>query len=244
MPFPRKLAQLPEGYEILPLEEKHLEWVQAIMAHTMSFDSPLESKVPYPEGPTQRAYDMFHAAKRMSRGHIRSGLSYGVFMKSFTGSGRVDWDFNNPSATREELLQQMDFPSIWVVLPAKEELVEVAEIVSSSTDVRMVSKLELAVRPLSVAVLRQHTDEINVDNVRWQINHWRALQKLYRDAGWDSNKPDNFDGDEFERTRADWMRCFKALEREQRENPPRQGRTLSPEAQLRFDEFKQRWETF
>lgn len=129
---------LPDGYYICQLRPEHLPWVQAIVAHTMSFDSPVWSRVDYPDGgPTQRAYDMYHAMETSSLRSIKSGLSYGVFwaghrpkssseipdhaksVNTDTDNSSIStlhWDFTNPHATRAQLLEQMDFPLVSIAM--------------------------------------------------------------------------------------------------------------------------------
>ncbi|KAH6633936.1 hypothetical protein B0J18DRAFT_414782 [Chaetomium sp. MPI-SDFR-AT-0129] len=129
---------LPDGYYIAQLRAEHLPWVQAIVAHTMSFDSPVWSRVHYPDGgPTQRAYDMYHAMETSSLQSIKSGLSYGVFWAEHrpksspatpdqaesantetdnSSTGALHWDFTNPHATRGQLLEQMDFPLVSIAM--------------------------------------------------------------------------------------------------------------------------------
>ncbi|KAK4143932.1 uncharacterized protein C8A04DRAFT_11935 [Dichotomopilus funicola] len=122
---------LPDGYYIAQLRAEHLPWVQAIVAHTMSFDSPVWSRVDYPDGgPTQRAYDMYHAMETSSLQSIKSELSYGVFWAGHrpNSTGTLHWDFTNPHATRAQLLEQMDFPLVSIAMSK-----DVAE--SSSTTV-------------------------------------------------------------------------------------------------------------
>jgi hypothetical protein len=115
------IGQLPDGYEIRQLKREHLPWVQAIVAHTMSFDSPVWSRVAYEGGPAQRAYDMHDAIRPSSLQSIESGLSYGVFWKHHKCKtpgleGELRWDFKDPSASRETLLEQMDFPLVSVAM--------------------------------------------------------------------------------------------------------------------------------
>ncbi len=111
-----EFSRLPEGYEIRQLTREHLKWVRAIVGHTMSFDSPIWRDAPYEGGPTQRAYDMYRAMKPSSKQCIDSGLSYGVFIKSWKGEARLRWNIKDPSCTREELLKQMDFPLVSVAM--------------------------------------------------------------------------------------------------------------------------------
>lgn len=115
------VANLPLGYEFRELKPEHITWVQAIVAHTMSFDSPIWSKVDYPDGATQRAYDMYHAMRASSLQSIESSLSYGVFWtehkcKTPDTEGSLEWDFNDRSADRAKLLEQMDFPLVSIAM--------------------------------------------------------------------------------------------------------------------------------
>ncbi|EAQ93766.1 predicted protein [Chaetomium globosum CBS 148.51] len=115
------VLDLPPGYEIRKLNNEHLSWVQAIVAHTMSFDSAVWSKVDYPGGATQRAYDMYHAIRQSSLQSIQSGLSYGVFCTEYKCrtpglEGTLDWDFNDLSADDDDLLEQMDFPLVSIAM--------------------------------------------------------------------------------------------------------------------------------
>jgi hypothetical protein len=125
-------AQVPDGYEILPLEAKHIPWVAAIVGQTMALDSPIFTSA-FPHGQTQRAYDAARAIRPSSAHCIKSGLSFGVFIKNwkprFTNTGKgatqagdteearmVHWNTSNPSATREKLLEQMDFPLVSIAM--------------------------------------------------------------------------------------------------------------------------------
>ena len=114
---------LPDGYEIRQLELKHITWVQAIIAHTMSFDSPLWAGPDYVGDKTKRAYDMFAAIEPSAKEGIKSGLSYGVFQKNWKSrldgtkeGGEVRWDPKDLSATEKDLLKQMDFPLVSVAI--------------------------------------------------------------------------------------------------------------------------------
>ncbi|KAH6853253.1 hypothetical protein B0I37DRAFT_420054 [Chaetomium sp. MPI-CAGE-AT-0009] len=118
-------VNLPRGYEIRKLTFEHLRWVQAIVAHAMSFDSPVWSKVDYMGGATERAYDMFNAIEPSLIQSIHSGMSYGVFWTehkyttpppTWGWQGAIKWDFNDLSADREKLLEQMDFPLVSIAL--------------------------------------------------------------------------------------------------------------------------------
>jgi hypothetical protein len=55
-----------------------------------------------------------------------------------------------------------------------------------------------------LALSRQQLDQAQVDTVRMQLNNWNTLQKLYRDAGWNSASLSVFDGRQFERERVDY----------------------------------------
>jgi len=117
------IAKLPDGYEIRQITREHLDWVRAIVGHTMSFDSPIWSCVPYNDGDTQRAYDMYKAMEASSGLSIDSGLSYGVFIKDWTArdkttkkGGELRWDFGDKSASREVLLEQMDLPLVAIAM--------------------------------------------------------------------------------------------------------------------------------
>ncbi|KAK3900085.1 hypothetical protein C8A05DRAFT_36278 [Staphylotrichum tortipilum] len=123
------ITPLPDGYEIKQLTIEHLVWVQAIIGHTMSFDSPLWADAPYGEGltredgQTQRAYDMYAAIAPSAEECIGSGLSYGLFKKEWKPQfedthpgGQLRWDTGDCSATMEQLLKQMDFPLVSIAM--------------------------------------------------------------------------------------------------------------------------------
>ena len=117
-PFP--LSGELKNYEIRQLEPDHVEWVQAIVGYTMSYKSPIWEDVRYDRGDdrgkTQRAYDMFHAIRDSSLQAINSGLSYGVFDKTWKGEYGVTWDFTKPNATEEQLLEGMQFPLVSIAM--------------------------------------------------------------------------------------------------------------------------------
>jgi hypothetical protein len=118
---PRPFAEVREGYEIRRLGPEHLEWVQAIVAYTMSFDSPLWAEAEYEGGAAKRAYDMFGAIKKSSRDAIDSGLSYGVFMQNWRGEEKLSWPWADletdyPTATAEELRNGMQFSLISIAM--------------------------------------------------------------------------------------------------------------------------------
>lgn len=119
---PSNFTQVRAGYEIRQLKKEHLDWVAAIVGHTMSFDSPIWSKT-YPDGQTERAYKLAAAIKPSSRNCIESGLSYGVFKSDWAPRypdtnpwGELRWDTKDLSATREQLLDQMDFPLVSIAM--------------------------------------------------------------------------------------------------------------------------------
>jgi hypothetical protein len=116
------LAQVPDGYEIRQLQPEHLEWVKAVVGHAMAFDSPIWA-VELPEGQTQRAYELAEANDASARHCIASGLSYGVFIKDWSlkyadsdQGGELRWNKEDTKASREELLELMDFPLVSVAL--------------------------------------------------------------------------------------------------------------------------------
>jgi hypothetical protein len=50
--------------------------------------------------------------------------------------------------------------------------------------------------------------EVGQDSIRGDLNEWRALQKLYRDAGWENE----FDGELFDNRKRDLLRVMKDLQ--------------------------------
>jgi hypothetical protein len=92
----------------------------------------------------------------------------------------------------------------------------------------------------AIASLRQTSDENVLNDMRQQINRWRALQKLYRDCGWGS---ESFDGEAFEVKRVDWIRVQDVLGREREEymfSPVHQ----TDQHQLLRQQVEDRWHTF
>ena len=114
---------LADRFEIRQLEEKHIPWASAIVTHSNLFCSPLWP-VTYPDGQTQRAYDMLKAADYLCRHQVDSGLSYGVFDKEYQykypesakTEGALLWNPADLSADRALLVKQMDFPLVSVAL--------------------------------------------------------------------------------------------------------------------------------
>src|SRR4051794_9977437 len=110
---PSNPIQTPSRYEIRPLTIDHLPWARAILTHSNIFRSPVWSKL-YPSNQTARAYQFFTACERLMTLNTLSGLSYGLFDKRYvfkrpesaaTG-GKLYWDFDDLSATWEDLLEQ------------------------------------------------------------------------------------------------------------------------------------------
>lgn len=71
--------------------------------------------------------------------------------------------------------------------------------------------------PLDPAAAIQHLGQElgqeSVNSLQHSINRWRVLQKLYRESGWGTKM---FDGDAFERKRADFIKALRKLENIQR----------------------------
>ncbi|KAL2004709.1 hypothetical protein VTN00DRAFT_3237 [Thermoascus crustaceus] len=117
-----ELAKLSPRFEIRQLKHEHLPWINAIVAHGLVYASLWG--VVYPENRTARCYQAFRARDNLTRREIESGMSFGVFdteyqykrPKSAKTSGKLYWDENNLEATREQLLEQMDFPLVSVAL--------------------------------------------------------------------------------------------------------------------------------
>ncbi|KAK4129703.1 hypothetical protein N657DRAFT_640370 [Parathielavia appendiculata] len=72
---------------------------------------------------TKRAYELVQSNRPSAKYCIESGLSYGVFIQNWTprradteGEGQLHWNSNDTSASREQLLEQMDFPLIAITL--------------------------------------------------------------------------------------------------------------------------------
>ena len=86
-----------------------------------------------------------------------------------------------------------------------------------------------------LAFCRQHFNDAGMETLRMQVNYWRALQKLYHDAGWDSTNLGRFDEVKFERERADWLRRCEDIKDEW-------GKRM--EEQLDEEDFRERWDAF
>ncbi|KAJ0417425.1 hypothetical protein BJY00DRAFT_206324 [Aspergillus carlsbadensis] len=116
----------PPGFEIRKLEQEHLEWAKAIIAHSNVFSSPVWSQI-YPEDQTARFYAAFDGATYLVQHQIDSGLSYGVFDREYVfnrpesaaSGGAIsfqDESNRNPSLTAAEVLHEMDFPLASIAL--------------------------------------------------------------------------------------------------------------------------------
>ncbi|KAF7587964.1 hypothetical protein BBP40_006472 [Aspergillus hancockii] len=114
---------LTPRFEIRKLGPEHQDWANAIVIHSNVFCSPVWPKI-YPENKTKRLYDSFTASDYLISHQIASGLSYGIFdleyMYKYPGSaatnGKLHWDFSDESATKEQLVEQMDFPLVSVAM--------------------------------------------------------------------------------------------------------------------------------
>ncbi|KAH1712006.1 hypothetical protein KXX40_007872 [Aspergillus fumigatus] len=82
--------------------------------------------------------------------------------------------------------------------------------------------------------------EVGQDSIRGALNQWRALQKLYRDAGW----ADEFDGELFDNRRRDLLRVMKDLQGQSRRwnRIPEDSKT--EEMRIAERAFRQRREEF
>ena len=82
----------------------------------------------------------------------------------------------------------------------------------------------------------------SVGSLRHQFNRWRALQKMYRDCGWGAAETD-FDGENFERMRLDWVLRAKRLAWECMK-ARRQGDPSTEEQRRRREEITGEWDAF
>ncbi|KAF5860934.1 hypothetical protein ETB97_000913 [Aspergillus alliaceus] len=114
---------LTPRFEIRQLGPEHQDWANAIVIHSNIFCSPIWPNI-YPTDKTKRLYQSFRASDYLIAHQIASGLSYGIFDKEYkykypsseeTG-GKLHWDLNNETATRDQLVQQMDFPLVSVAM--------------------------------------------------------------------------------------------------------------------------------
>ncbi|KAK0651046.1 hypothetical protein B0T16DRAFT_320923 [Cercophora newfieldiana] len=113
----------PPRYEIRPLLPQHIPFARAIITHSNIFHSPVWTKI-YPSNQTPRAYTFYLASENLMTLNIASGHSYGLFdtqyiykrPESAATEGKLHWDFNDMTATAEDLLEQMDFPLVSIAM--------------------------------------------------------------------------------------------------------------------------------
>lgn len=118
---------LAPRFEIRRLEPKHVLWANAIVMHSNAFASPVWPVI-YPNknnSLTTLLYKAFTGGNEYLMEHqVASGFSFGVFdteyvyrrEESKATQGKLYWDVNDPSATRESLLEGMDFPLVSVAM--------------------------------------------------------------------------------------------------------------------------------
>ncbi|KAK9642597.1 hypothetical protein HCH54_008029 [Aspergillus fumigatus] len=82
--------------------------------------------------------------------------------------------------------------------------------------------------------------EVGQDSIRGDLNQWRALQKLYRDAGW----ADEFDGELFDNRRRDLLRVMKDLQGQSRRWNKIPEDSKTEEMRIAERAFRQRREEF
>ncbi|KAF7128419.1 hypothetical protein CNMCM5793_003149 [Aspergillus hiratsukae] len=78
------------------------------------------------------------------------------------------------------------------------------------------------------------------DGIRRDLNQWRALQKLYRDAGWESE----FDGELFDNRRRDLLRVMDDLQHQSSEWSRIPPHRRTQDERIAEREFRQRREAF
>ena len=116
-------TNLPARYEIRQLTIEHLDWALAIIIHSNIFTSPVWSKI-YPDGQPERFKAGMDAGEYLIKHQIESGMSFGIFdteykfknPESEATEGKFYWDKNDTTATRETILEQMDFPLATVAM--------------------------------------------------------------------------------------------------------------------------------
>ncbi|KAL7934125.1 hypothetical protein V8C35DRAFT_322224 [Trichoderma chlorosporum] len=114
---------LPPRYEIRPLELKHCDWVQAIVAFSNVYQTTVWT-ASCPENLTRRTYDAYKGMAYLMQHQIESGHSLGVFDKEYefkrpesvATSGRLCWNVDDETASFSELVEQMDFPLVSVAM--------------------------------------------------------------------------------------------------------------------------------
>ena len=118
----QQIPGLASRFEIRKLSDNDVLWASAILSFTNCLYSPVWSVV-YPDNQVKRVYDSTEATAFLLH-QVGPELSYGVFDKEYdfkrseskaTG-GKLYWDYSNLNATKEELLEQMDFPLVSVAL--------------------------------------------------------------------------------------------------------------------------------
>jgi hypothetical protein len=139
-------VQVPDGYEIRPLKLRHLRWAAAIVAQTMAFDSPIFTKMfpsdqaqldydiyhaikPSSKHCIKSGHSLGVFVKDWKPRYPESeerGTEEGDTENTDTDNEDTDkgsekgaalcWNFADPSATREELLDQMDFPLVAIAM--------------------------------------------------------------------------------------------------------------------------------
>src|SRR5258708_2622357 len=120
---PHNPTKLSSRFEIRKLTSEHVMWAAAIIIHSNVHYSPIWSVV-YPENKADRCYKGLSATTYLIEHQIDSGLSYGVFdtqykfkrPESAITGGKLYWDEKDLSVTKEQLLEQMDFPLVSIAM--------------------------------------------------------------------------------------------------------------------------------
>ncbi|KAL7945384.1 hypothetical protein V8C42DRAFT_344995 [Trichoderma barbatum] len=117
------IPTLPSRYEIRPLELKHGDWAQAIVALSNVYQTTVWT-ASCPENLTRRTYDAYKGMAYLIRHQIESGHSLGVFDKEYEFKrsesvatlGRLYWNIDDEAADVNKLIEQMDFPLVSVAM--------------------------------------------------------------------------------------------------------------------------------
>ncbi|EON97316.1 hypothetical protein UCRPA7_7141 [Phaeoacremonium minimum UCRPA7] len=117
-----QLPPLDPRFEIRQLNEDDILWAAAILAYTNVFYSTHWATI-YPDEKPKRLYATTDANVFLI-GKYGPSLCYGVFDKNYSfkrpesaaTGGKLYWDYSNLNATKEELLEQMDFPLVSIAL--------------------------------------------------------------------------------------------------------------------------------